>query len=53
MNTFLILNRSWQMALRRAAQRREFENLMVANRWIRTLDRFRLWPRWWGDDFGD
>ena len=43
----------WWESLRRAARRRDFPNLIFAERWIKALAKAGLYPRWRGDDKGD
>lgn len=53
MNTDLILSAAWRAALKEAAYRREFPNLLFAEKWIRSLYRAGLFPRYRRDDKGE
>lgn len=44
---------SWRGALKEAASRRDFPSLLFAEKWIRSLSKAGLYPRWWGDDKGE
>jgi hypothetical protein len=45
--------KKWREALREAARRREFPNLLFAEKWIRALYNAGQYPRSWRDDKGD
>jgi hypothetical protein len=36
----------WWLALREAAQRRSFPNLLFAEQWIQSLAKARMYPRY-------
>jgi len=44
---------AWRASLKAAAARRDFPNLLFAEKWIRSILRAGLYPRWWGDDKGE
>jgi len=44
---------AWRASLKEAAARRDFPNLLFAEKWIRSISRAGLYPRWWGDDKGE
>ena len=44
---------SWMTALIEAAKRRDFLNLQFAERWIRSLSKAGMYPRWRGDTQGE
>jgi len=44
---------SWRDNLKEASNRRDFPNLMFAEKWIRSLSKAGMYPRWWGDDKGE
>jgi len=44
---------SWRSALVKAATRRDFPNLLYAEKWITSLSKAEMFPRWWGDDKGE
>lgn len=44
---------AWRIALVEAANRTFFPNLLYAEKWIRSLSKAGMYPRWWGDDKGE
>ena len=44
---------AWRAALAEAATRSDFPNLLYAEKWIRSLSKAGMYPRWWGDEKGE